>query len=171
MTYSKIRWFVRAKACQNGIESNARANDMSLRLADLRLQVDGLIPRAAASTLRFFKIAVSNHRFGRATRQFEPSNCQVETWIFENRGFESLIPNLKSTGRNDRLPVCNRPLAHGLTLQTRTKHEPSLRLVPSLGRCFARSCIEARQTTAGSNSPICRNTKGEHHGKIPNQRS
>ena len=170
-TYTATPRLAMAEACQNGIDSNARANDLSLRLVDSRIQVAGLIPRVAASTLRFFKIALSNHRFARANRQFELPNCRVETWIFENRGLKSPIPNLKSTGRNDRLPVCNHPLAHGLMLQTRKKRESSLRLVPSHGRCVARSCIEAQQTPAGPNSPICRNTQGEHHGKIPNPRS
>jgi hypothetical protein len=156
---------------QNSFDPNARASDLSLHLVDSRLQVVGLMPRIADPTLRFFKIASSNHRLRPATRQFEPPICRVEAWSFEIRGFKSPIRSRKSTGPGGRSLVSNHPFAYRLPLQTRIKHEPSLRFVPSHGRGPSQPCTKARQTTAGPNSPICCNSKGEHHVEISNQRS
>ena len=153
MSYDTRMALEKATVCQNGIELNARRDDLSPRLSDLRLQVVGLIPQIASLRPGFLKIAASTRRFAPATRQFEAANCRVETRIFEISGFKTPIRSRESTGSGDRSPVRKHPLA------------------PHSGCVLSQSCPMARRNAAGPHSTISCICKGENHGKIPNQRT
>jgi DNA-binding PadR family transcriptional regulator len=157
--------------CQNGIDSKARPVDLSPYLADSRLPVVALLRRGAGSIPGFSKIAAPSRRVPPATPQFVAPNCQVAPWNFEIPGFKSTSRSRKSAGRGGRSAVCNHPQAHRLQSPLRTTREPRPRLVQNNGCDLSQPCPSVRQTIAGPNLPTCWNSKGENHGKIPNQRS